>query len=176
MADTENTVERGEETILGKLTLKEMGCNPAMVKTLPEGEKQYPLARIYGIASGVRTQEDRIQAGKIHTFFVGQFEGVNLNTGELFTSGKMYLPAGLSEMFEQFVTKALADDAKTQIQFGFEIASQKASNPIGYSYVAAPFHKPEKNDALAALRRAIKALPAVKQKTLEGEVKQKKSA
>lgn len=180
MADTANTVERGEETILGKLTLKEMGCNPSMVKTLREGEKTYPLARIYGVALKVGKQEDRLEAGRIHTFFQGQFEGINLDTGEVFSSGKLYLPGGLSEQFEAFLTKALETDPKTQVQFGFEIASQKATNPIGYSYVAAPFHKPEKNDALAALRAAMKSLPAVKPKTLEGTVnepaKQKKSA
>lgn len=170
------TLERGEESVIGKLTLKEMGCNPAMVKTLKDEKEKYPLARIYGIANGVKVQEDRLQAGKMHTYFVGQFEGINLDTGEIFTSGKMFLPGGLSEQFEAFVRKALDEDKKTGIQFGFEIASQRATNPIGYTYVAAPFHKPEKNDALAALRATMKGLPAVKPKVIEGQVAAKKTA
>lgn len=153
----ESPVQHASESVIAKLTIKGMGCKPDLVKTIEE--RSLPLCRIYGTISSLFYKEDK-QNGAIHTAFKGQFEGINLQDGEVFRSGVMYLPNGIKEVVESVVLSTQKEDAKAEVKFAFEISSVKATNPIGYSYEARALVKPEREDALAALRQQMLALPA----------------
>ncbi len=159
-------------TILSKLTLKGMGCDPSKVKSLTDGNK-LTLGRIYGIVNDVRYKEDRNKPGAYHTQFVGTLEGVNMETGEIFRSGICYFPAGISETmeaaFKQIAEVSKKDGTTPAAQFAFEIRSVKASNPIGYSYEAQAIRKPEQDDPLAELRAQLLALPTAGEVVTSGK-------
>lgn len=163
----------GEENYVSKLTISTLGCVPAMVKTLkPEDGSKIAIARLYGKAAKVGYQEDKVN-GVTHTFFAGNFEGINLQDGTVLRSGKMFLPKGISEVVENAIKTAQAKDDKASISFAFEIRAVKATNPAGYSYEASALKSPEAEDELAEMRNAIAQLPTHEQKVLgAGKAKQ----
>jgi hypothetical protein len=146
----------GEINMTGKLTLKTLGCNPSIVKTLEVNKVS--IARMYGEAKAVKYQEDEAE-GKVYTYFAGSFEGINLQDGTCLRSGKMFLPSGISEIMETAVTETLARDKNATIQFAFELLAVKSTNKSGYSYEAIALRKPEETDALAELRARIMSTP-----------------
>lgn len=154
----------GEESYIAKLTVKTLGCKPDMVKTL-EGQDKLALCRIFGKAAGVGYQDDSRNPGSIFTYFKGTFEGINMQTGETYRSGKLYLPKGISELVEAVIKNA-EKNGKEQVSFAFEIRSVKATNPIGYSYEAVAIKRPEQEDELAELRKLLMAAPTLEQKKL----------
>jgi hypothetical protein len=165
MADTQV-----EESIIAKITMATIGCNPSAVKTLPDAELQngeLPLARIYGKLSDVRYQDDKAK-GQIYTYFVGNFEAINMQTGEVLKSGKLFLPKGISEMVEDSTKKARAIDSNASIAFAFEVRSIKAQNPIGYSYKVLSLKPPEAEDELKGIRDLVHKAGAVEVKRLTG--------
>lgn len=163
MATEEKEVEvSGEESYISKLTIKTLGCNPSMVKTLKKEQGvKLAIARMYGKASAVKYQEDK-ENGKMYTYFAGTFEGVNLQDGTVLRSGKMFLPEGISNVVETAIKAAQEKDDKASVSFAFEIRSVQATNPIGYSYEAAAIQKPEAEDELAAMRKQIVGFTANK--------------
>lgn len=138
-----------------RLTIKDLGCDPKAVKKLPEGQTKLPIARMYGIVSRVGYQEDQ-NAGQSYTFFVGSFEGVNLQTGELLQSSKMYLPEGASQALEHIFKQAVARNKGAMVNFAFEIlAVAKPDNTTGYAYETHTILKPEQTDQLSAVRAYV---------------------
>lgn len=171
-----------DSSIISKITIASIGCKPGLVAVLEEGQNELPLARLYGTLDQVREYHD-IASGRVDPYFVGSFEAINLQTGEVFKSGKMYLPKGLSEMVESAVKK----NPDAAIQFAFEVRSIKASNAAKYSYKALALVSPEPSDALRQLREAVLKAGAIDVKrltpgqrgqttTIEAGHNQKKSA
>jgi hypothetical protein len=161
-----------DSSIIGKITMATIGCNPSLVKTLPADSAELqngelPLARIYGKLSDVKYQDDKAK-GQIYTYFVGNFEAINMQTGEVLRSGKLFLPKGISEMVEDSTKKARAVDENASIGFAFEVRSIKANNPIGYSYKVLALKSPEATDELKELRETIHRAGAVDVKRLAG--------
>lgn len=147
---------------INKMSVKALGARPNAV--VAEGAPSpYPLVRIFGRANGIKTGEDT--TGNVWTALTGSFEGINLQNGESFRSGKLFLPGGIQEVVESAVQEiAAAAKAGKQtddlsIVFGLEIASVRATNPIGYSYQAMNLIKTEKSDELSELRKAISSIP-----------------
>ena len=146
---TEQNTTESNESIIGKLSIANMKCNPARAKA---ENKTIPLARIIGIVNSCRAKENK-QSGDIHYPLIGQFEGTNLETGEVFTSGILYLPAGIHEQVSSHFLTALERGEKAEpVEFAIEIASTPAKNPIGYSYAVKQLYKPASADPLAKLR------------------------
>lgn len=150
---------------VAKITIKGLGCDPRKVVNVESGK--LPLARIFGKVASVRYKEDEKNGG-MYVAFIGSFEAFNLETGEVYRSGVLYLPKGISEIMETAVTKLKKgeDDQESVISFAFEIRAVKATNPIGYSYEAQALQAPDKQDELAELRRQMLALPATGAKAL----------
>jgi hypothetical protein len=161
-----------EESIISKITMATLGCNPSAVKSLPADSPELqngelPLARIYGKLADVKYQDDKTK-GQIYTYFVGSFEAINMQTGEVMRSGKLFLPKGISELVEDATKKAREKDDKASIAFAFEVRSIKATNPIGYSYKVLALKSPEATDELKELRDMIHKAGAVDVKRLTG--------
>lgn len=146
-----------EPKILPKLALKSMGAQPNKGSIEPGQEKR--LAAIYGTVS----HHESIQT----TFgdserFRGDFEGVNIETGEIFRSGSMFLPAIVEDMMIEALDAA-GEGAK--IEFALEIgATYSEKGNTGYAYTVRPLRKLQESDALRAIREEVaghlKALPA----------------
>jgi len=164
-----NTNVQDAVTIISKMSIKTLRCNPRAA-AVGEGQphKKLAIARIYGKASGTKTQEDKVK-GEVHTAIVGNFEGVNLETGEVFRSGKLYLPKGVHEMVESAAKKLEAEGEGDSVQFALEIYAVSATNPIGYSYEAKPLVKAAVADDLETLRSQLPEVP--KQKALPAGAK-----
>lgn len=152
---TETVQPSGAESYLAKLSIKTMGCDPRKVASVDGGK--LPLARIYGKAVTVKYVEGA--DGKASCCFIGTFEGINLETGEVFRSGKLYMPGGVTEVMETALRSAQKEDDKASISFAFEVRSVKAGNPIGYSYEAKAIKPPEVEDELAEIRKLLVGLP-----------------
>lgn len=148
-------------SMISKITMATIKTKPGLVSTLPDGENELPLARLYGTLDNVVYQDDKV-SGQIFTSFVGSFEAINMQDGEVYTSGKMFLPKGISDLVESAVKK----NPNSAIQFAFEVRAIKANNPAKYSYKVLPLVNPETSDALAELRRRVLSAGTINVKSL----------
>lgn len=154
-----------EVELAGRLTLKDLGLDgqtvKGLLKDLPEGKNKIPVARFYGTVSRVNFKNDKMGTGQVYTEFVGNFEGVNLDTGDVLQSARLYLPDGACQALENQVTEVQGKKGKSAlVQFAFEIRAVKlpsTSKGIGYSYETAAILKPEQADPIAAMRAAVAA-------------------
>ena len=145
-----------ETNLVSKLSIKTMGCKPERAKS---EDKSIPLYRVIGIATGVKQVKD--VRGEMIFGATGNFEGVNLETGEVYQSGVLYLPGGAHEL----LISALQSEDAESVEFALEVSAEPAKNPIGYSYKARMLEKPKMADPLIELRKhlaGVKALPAPK--------------
>ena len=146
-----------EVELATRLTMKDLCCDPTEVRKLPEGQK-LRLCLMYGTVGRIGFREDK-NTGRDSTYFVGQFEGVNLQTGESLQSAKLYLPEGASTALEARVMEVQAKRGKsTLVQFTFEIRAVRSSKAKqGYIYETAALLKPEVLDPLSGLREIADA-------------------
>lgn len=139
--------------LLSKISMKTIGADV-------EASKEGPiaLAHVLGIAKGVKTGQSTYGDW---TAFVGSFEAVNLETGEIFRAGKCFLP----EIATSLLAGALTD-AET-VQFALEIGARPAKNAVGYEYTVTPLIGPSESDELSMLKKALPA-PEHRGNTLHG--------
>lgn len=143
---------------IGKLTMATIGAG-SIAKRVAAEKTELVCCRIFGIASGIKMRKNI--AGDLFEAIAGNFEAVNMETGEVFGSGILFLPGGLHEKILEPLKNS---DEDITIQFGLEISAFPASNPQGYSWKAKQIVKPETADPLAALRSSalqdMKLIPA----------------
>jgi len=147
MTDETTTQENGG--ILRKITTATI---VGKIDRPAKGDKVKPLYRVYGMATGVKTGSTQFGDW---TGLTGQFEAVNLETGEISVSPVCILPEPMNSLLFSRV------QAGESVQFAYEIGvehSEKGST--GYAYTTKPIVKETQNDPLAELRAAVKALPA----------------
>src|SRR5258708_7684813 len=117
-----------ETELVSRLTIKDLGCDPKAVKKLPEGQTKLLIARMYGLVNRIGFQEDKIN-GKTTAFFIGNFEGVNMQDGTVLQSSKMFLPDAASNALENIVNQVQKEKGKgVAVNFAFEISAVKAPN------------------------------------------------
>jgi hypothetical protein len=139
---------------------------------------------IMGKANGLKSGEDA--SGKVWTALTGVFEGrvtAGENAGDVFRSGKLFLPSGIHEAVEAAV-KSLPGFAENKtigaVKFAMEITRVKDSNPIGYSYQAVNIipmdaQEDDLSDLVALAEARISAKqPEAKQIEAPVEIKKKK--
>ena len=150
------------DNILGKLSIKSMGCNGRKAAALDEGDKTViPLASIFGKAVAVKPKTRVGDNGDVitDTPIIGNFEGVNLQTGEVFKSSVLYLPSSLHAALEQALTPSDENPKPLPIKFGVEIGAKKATNKAGFEYVGRQTYKQENEvDPLAEMRAKVSAV------------------
>lgn len=139
-----------DPVLITKMSVSKLNCIPSACKTI---DKPVRLCVIFGQATGIKQGEDTSR-GQIWSALVGSFEGVNLQTGEVFRSGKLFLPGGIHETVEAAV-RAISGQDGMSVKFGLELRSVKDTNPIGYSYQAINLIPAEAGDELSPLRLAI---------------------
>lgn len=110
--------------------------------------KHVPLARIFGTVTGVTTGFSET-VGREWTALVGAFEGVNLETGEVFDSGKCFLPEPAGSM----LASAIIQNPGTHIDFAVEIGVKPTNTAIGYEYTVRNLADPVADDKLTSMRQ-----------------------
>ena len=150
---------------IGKITISNLGCIPAAA--VVEG-KASPIARVYGIASGIKTVVDK-NRGEVYEAITGQFEGVNVKTGKVYQSAVLYLPSGIHGLLENAVKGQYHEEQRNDagdilrkahydfndVRFAMELSVVKAKNPAGYSYEAKSLVPAVVDDPMAAIRALI---------------------
>ena len=148
--------DQAETTFLPKLTVATLGTVPARAKA---EKKRVHLARIIGVATGTKLKTD--QAGEPIVAVIGQFEGTNVETGQVAQSATLYLPGGIQEVIEAAVDSR--EDKNAAVPFALDIFAKPDNNKAGYTYDVEFIQKPAgRVDPLEALRNATaeaKALP-----------------
>lgn len=129
------------------------------VRKLPEDGTIVNLYTVIGMAVGTKSGTSDFGDW---TGLVGQFEAVNLETGERFASANLFLP----DVAQGLIEAQLANAENHQVQFAFVIGAMADSNsPVGYSYTAQPILSPDAKDPLADLRASVLQLEAPKKAT-----------
>lgn len=133
-------------TIIGKI--------PAM----QEGEPTRDLYTIMGIATKMKHGEGDFGEW---TCFIGQFEAIKIETGEIFRSSRCFLP----RMESDEVSGALASGAE-QVQFAFKVSVQP-SDKGKYEYICQPLSRPAESDALSNLRKVVGEAKGIPEKAVK---------
>jgi len=149
------TGDQKEKVLLTKMSIATLGCNPKVASARPLGDTTpIPLCAIYGIATGIKVKEDKA-TGNVWTPLVGEFEAVNLQSGETFISSVLYMPSGIHDVVEQAVMNPTDPENFNRVEFALEIRAVRANNPIGYSYQGVPRVAVAARDPLAHLRSSV---------------------
>lgn len=144
--------------LLGKMSVKSVfgKIKPTEKAKDEDGDdilivKERAIIRVVGIASGKR--EGSSDFGD-YIEFHGQFQATNLETGEVFRSGKLFLPDICTALIAPTLESANA------VEFAFDLGVKHATTPIGYEYTAEPLIETGEADQVSLLAGKItKALP-----------------
>lgn len=132
--------------------LKKMSAKTIVGKIEPP-EKQVDLFAIYGVATGTKTGSSNFGDWLA---FTGDFEGIDIATGEVSRSPVCFLPEPGQGMLEAALLK---NDNGIEFSFIVGVKPNKAST-TGYEYTVKPVVASKQNDALEKLRGATTlALP-----------------
>ena len=137
--------------VLSKMSVKHLGRSGKEAAKLPQGDltAELPLVQIAGWAKGtiqkVGLNDDLVEG------LVGEFTGINLESGEIFQSGVCYLPPGMHEQLLA-AAKGLEAGQSTSV-FALQINCRQATNKAGYEYVGHMLEQPAEDDPLAKLRQ-----------------------
>lgn len=120
--------------------------------TPPNDGETVKAFRVYGHA--VKMAEKTATHGDYYEF-TGDFEAINLITGEYFRSSVMILP----DIASLELSKAFHDERNNMVTFAFEIGVRADESAIaGYVFTCEPLVEQDKdNDPLANLRQSIGA-------------------
>jgi len=141
------------ENIIKKLSIKTL---IGAMKKPPEGET-VTLCRFAGIAKATKTGESNFGPW---TALVGDFAGINLETGEVTRSPVLFAPEIMMQMILPEV------EAGNTVDFVFDItATGDKTVAVGYRYGLKTVRAPSENDPLKALLATIPALEDKTQKT-----------
>lgn len=142
-------------TLLKKLSVKSI-CGAIVAP--PVGELR-ELAVIIGFA---RDSEKKETSFGESIGFAGDFKGINVETGEEFRAGKLYLP----DVAENLLANALAS-TDGMVEFGFKISvigveGRNKGETGKYEYRCEPLMEAAENDPLNLLESRVKqgTLPA----------------
>jgi hypothetical protein len=141
------------ETIIGKITMRAIKVSPAKHAT----EKGTAIARIFGMAAGTKEVVDKVR-GDVYNSIVGDFGAVNLESGEEFRSGVLYLPTSMHNMLQSALAKL--EDGSGTVNFALEVRAVKATNPAGYAYEAVSLLPTALTDPLEEMKKQIAAKTA----------------
>lgn len=158
MNDTAN--EKGE-LILTKISVGKIFGAALKQKRLELGEKR-ELMRVYGQATNFKTGSSTYGAW---VKFIGNFKAVNLETGETYLSGAIFLPQTVSEM----LFSVLKDGGNTE--FAFDIGVIGTATLVGYEFTVKPLIKANLSNPLKMLEERLGLMPSTQRlECLAGEV------
>lgn len=146
-----DTVQQQKVTTISKITPATLRLKPALA-TKEFQNKAVFLATIIGEATGIKEAKSP-DGAQIFKGATGAFEGVNIETGDVYRSGVIYLPGGAHDML---ITQLEQEsDLSKAIYFGVELWAVPSNNPRGYSWELREIAPIEEVDPLARARQVI---------------------
>lgn len=131
--------------ILRKLTLKNCGLDKSTIAEALEGKKSIDILRVAGITTSATPGQTDLGA---FVKFGGNFQAVNLLTGETFSSTVCILPNFIAD------TLAGALEQSLEVEFALAIGAKASKTVTGYEYTVRPLVEAQVNDKLGALLSA----------------------
>lgn len=148
--------------IENRLTMKIIGCRPDRAKDPAlRRTDTVPMCQIMGRISGLteaKQLEDEKTGAKFDSWgLTGFFEAHNLETGEIFKGGVIYLPSGFQDQGIAAIRSQIAqfgeNSGQAFVEFAYEFHARPDGNPSGYSWCAFPLLKARQiDDPLGSLR------------------------
>lgn len=118
-----------------------------------------PIVRVAGIATNTKSGINRA-TGDEWTGLVGQFRGINMETGEVFESVKCFMPEIATQMVVNALYSAKQTDKSATVEFGFDLGVKKNPTvPIGYEYTIKPLVEAKEASPLDTLLSAMPEMP-----------------
>ena len=146
-------------SLVSKLTVKTLKAQPPRHSVKAETMVATIYGRCTGKKAGTSDHGEYIR-------FLGEFEGVNADTGAVYRAGELIVPKTLESLLNGAV-----DNEGSTVDFAVEIwVEPNEASITGYSYTIKPLVKPAESDALAELRQ----LAATSQKQLAAPEKKGK--
>ena len=160
-----------------RITMRTVGLQTADLEDIAEGAagKEVSVLRVYG--SIIDTEQGKSEIGP-YTKFKGQFEAVNLVSGDKSRSYVLILPSVGEDMALGMLSAIHQEDPKAAATFGIEITVRKykPKNDKGFkfTYGAKSLGEDPVEDALAIIGKQFGATPLLTDKTSKGPVSKKK--
>lgn len=166
----ENTTQTQEITMVSKIVPKMIG-NAKKAAALDTIGETVTLGKVFGMATGIKQIEDQMKPGTFYYPLVGRFEA-HTSKGEILRSGKLFLPGGIHESYEQ-QARALEDGE--QLAFALELRAVKDGNAAGYTYRAIDLMPRKASDPLDDFSQLVlnggkKSAPSLPAETADVEV------
>lgn len=117
-------------------------------KTVLVLEQETPLMRVYGQSTGFRVATSQYGDSAV---FKGIFKAVNLETGEVFSSGECCLP----RMIENQMSGVLEGADAEAVEFGFDVLAVPAKNAYGYEYKVQPLMETVDSPVISAIEQKL---------------------
>lgn len=136
-------------TIVKKLTPKDVAGKPivSIARELAESET-VELYHTYGKVVSHKIVPSNTMGDSVK--FIGQFEAVNIETGEVFVAAQMFIPSVAGDLLEA----AIIDPEINSFEFGFTIGIKEDATAVkGYVYTCKSLVAPKNADALSGLRQ-----------------------
>jgi hypothetical protein len=125
-------------TLLKKLSLA------SLIGKIEKPKGPTALYRVIGTVIGVKTGTSTYGGW---TALMGDFEAINLDSGEMYASSKAFLPEPALSMLAAASMKSPGG-----VEFAVEVGVKPANNAFGYEYTVRPLIDSAPTDALKALR------------------------
>lgn len=153
-----------DPTYIAKLTLSRL-CKPqkdlVLNKDGSSNGKTILMAEIYG--SVALTKNKRLPNDDVGQALIGNFEGVNMQTGEILRSGVLYLPSGIQDLLVAEVKNNGENNQPVQFGLGLYIRAadpksiaRYADHP-GWEWDAKKILETSTIDPIAAIRAKLKS-------------------
>ena len=129
--------------ILRKLTIATCGWDQSAIKAALSDKPKIDLLKVVGVC---QTAQSGASALGDYIKLVGEFRGINLDTGEIYAATRCILPNFIAEGI------AYALSTSENVEFGILIgAKAKAGSVTGYEFTVKPLIEPKVNDQLEKL-------------------------
>ena len=133
----------------GKLVLKDLG-NPDAIKSQPDTVRRLVLGTLIGIADGFQERTNP-KDGEVMEGLIGQFRSIPADPeADQLESGVLFIPDAFHNLIAATLRKAKETDANAKVNFAFEVASIRATNPQGRSWDFKPLIENETENPLDA--------------------------
>lgn len=157
-----------EVRFVKKIGAGHLGLNKKTLRTLAEDAdgQVVPIYKVYGLA--IKTRKGVSNENGEWISFMGQFEAIIFETGEIVRSGELFLPTLVTPMLESQIVSAKAgvidnidhDDEEAPkeavfkgIQFAFEIGIEESDkSSTGYEFTSKNLMPEAENDLLTHMR------------------------
>ena len=137
-----------------KLVLKDLG-NPDLIKTQPESVKRLVLGTLIGIADGF-IERTNPKDGEIMEGLSGQFRSVPADEkDDELESGVLFIPDAFHNLIAATLRDMKKNDPNAKVNFAFEVAAIRASNPQGRSWDFKPVIESQSENPLDAFIGSI---------------------